>query len=146
MKVTSCAPHFFKKSETVTKERYLEVLKKMKLWIKEVTVGKPYIFQQDGAPAYYSHLVQICLDDNMGIFRSNDFWPPNSPDLNPLDYYICSVVRRDTNKSRHPNIASLQKAIQAIFMKLQGEELKRACQSFHPKLEAITHNGGGYGG
>jgi transposase len=82
----------------------------------------------------------------MGIFRSNYFWPPNSPDLNPLDYYICSVVRRDNNKSRHPNIASLQKAVQAIFMKLQGEELKRACPSFHPKLEAIIYNGEGYGG
>jgi hypothetical protein len=28
----------------------------IKLWIKEVTVGKPYIFQQDSALAYYSHL------------------------------------------------------------------------------------------
>jgi hypothetical protein len=149
MTVTSCPPpYFFKKSETVTKERYLDVFlkKKVKPWIKKVTVGKPYIFQQGGAPAYYSHLVQICFDDNMDIFRSNDFWPPNCPDLNPLDYYICSIVRRDTNKSRHPNIVSLQKAIQVMFMKLQGEELKRACQHFHPRLEAVIFNGGGYGG
>jgi transposase len=82
----------------------------------------------------------------MGIFRSSDFWPPNSPDLNPLDYYICIVVRKDTNKSRYPNIESLQKAIQAIFMKLQGVELKRACQRFHPRLEAVIHNRRGYGG
>jgi len=32
------------------------------------------------------------------------FWPPNSSDLNPLDYYVWSVVERVTNKSRHPNV------------------------------------------
>ena len=29
-----------------------------------------------------------------------NIWPPSSPDLNPLDYYVCGVVERETNK--HP--------------------------------------------
>jgi len=49
------------------------------------------------------------------LFWSKEFWPPNSPDLNPLDYYVWSVVERVTNKSRHPNVASLRTAIKAAF-------------------------------
>ena len=30
---------------------------------------------------------------------SKEFWPPNSPDLNPLDFYVWGVVERVTNKT-----------------------------------------------
>jgi len=40
------------------------------------------------------------------LLAVKEFWPPNSPDLNPLDYYVWSVVERVTNKSRHPNVTS----------------------------------------
>jgi len=44
------------------------------------------------------------------------FWSSNSPNLNPLDYYVWSVVERVTNKSRHPNMMSLRTAIEAAFV------------------------------
>lgn len=101
-------PHFFKKGETVTKVVYLRVLTMVVMpWMETVTSGRPYIFQQDGAPAHTSHLVQKWLSDNVDMFWSKEFWPPNSPDLIPLDYYVWSVVERVTNKSRHPNVTSL---------------------------------------
>jgi len=51
-------PHFFKKGETVIKEVYLRVLMDVvKLWMETVASGKPYIFQQNGAPAHTSHLI-----------------------------------------------------------------------------------------
>jgi len=33
------------------------------------------------------------------MFWSKEFWPPNSPDLNPLDYYVWSVVESDVIKT-----------------------------------------------
>ncbi|XP_019886946.2 uncharacterized protein LOC109610920 [Ooceraea biroi] len=101
-------PHFFQKRETVTKEVYLKVLRTVvKPWMETVASGRPYIFQQDGAPAHTSHLIQNWLSDNVDMFWSKDFWSPNSPDLNPLDYYVWGVVERHTNKSRHPNVTSV---------------------------------------
>ncbi|EFN80751.1 hypothetical protein EAI_08338, partial [Harpegnathos saltator] len=50
------------------------------------------------------------LSDNVDMFCSKEFWPPNSTDLNPLDFYVWSVVERVTNKSRHLNVASLRAA------------------------------------
>jgi AraC-like DNA-binding protein len=62
-----------------------------------------FIFQQDGAPAHTARLSQqwitaICTD-----FFRKDEWPPNSPDLNPLDYHVwgglCWTCTRNTNHS-----------------------------------------------
>lgn len=77
--------------------------------------GRPYILQQDGAPVHTSHLVQNWLSDNVELFRSKAFWPPNNPNLNPLDYYVWDVVERVTNKTRHPNVTSLRAAIETAF-------------------------------
>ncbi|KYM94327.1 hypothetical protein ALC62_15046, partial [Cyphomyrmex costatus] len=78
-------PHFFKKGET--KEVYIHT----------------------------SHLIQNWLSNNVDMFWFKEFWPPNSPDLNPLNYYVWSVVERVTNKSRHSNVTSLRTAIKAAF-------------------------------
>jgi len=106
--------------------------------------GRPYIFQQDGAPAHTSHLVQNWLSDNIDMFWSKDFWPPNSPDLNPLDYYVWGVVERDSNKAKHPNVASLQAAIEAAFIKMDRAQLQTACSRFRNRIEAVIEAQGGY--
>jgi len=133
------------KGENVTKEVYLRVLTNVvKPWMETVSSGKPYVFQQDGAPVHTSHLVQNWLSDNVDMFWSKEFWPPNSPDLNPLDFYVWSVVERVTNKSRHPNVALLRAAIEATFADMDCDALKRACERFRPRMEAVIQAGGGY--
>lgn len=145
MRVTSCRRIFFRTGETVTKEVYVRVLTNVvKPWIETMTSGRPYIFQQNGAPAHTSHLVQNWLSDNMDMFWSKEFWPLNSPDLNPLDYYVWSVVERVTNKSRHPNVTSLQTAIEAAFANLDKEVLQRACERFRKRILAVIQTEGGY--
>jgi len=53
------------------------------------------------------------------MFWFKEFWSPNSPDLNPLDYYVWSVVERVTN-ARHPNVMSLRTAIEAAFVDIDS--------------------------
>ncbi|KYN18724.1 hypothetical protein ALC57_08952 [Trachymyrmex cornetzi] len=69
---------------------------------------------------------------------------PNSPDLNPLDYYVWSVVEKITNKSRHPNVTSLRTVIEAAFVGMDSATLQRACKRFRQKIEAIIQANGGY--
>lgn len=112
--------------------------------MKKTAAGRRYVFQQDGAPAHTSDLVQKYLKETVDAFWPKEYWPPNSPDLNPLDYYVWSVCERDTNKVRHPNTDSLKKAIQSQFRKMRGAELKGACQRFRQRLEAVVEADGGY--
>ncbi|KAG5327807.1 NAAT1 protein, partial [Pseudoatta argentina] len=63
------------------------------------------------------------------------FWPPNSPDLNPLDYYVWSVVERVINKSRHPNVTLLRTIIEAAF--IGSATLQRAYEHFRPRTSSV---------
>ena len=138
-------PHFFQKGETVTKEVYLRVLQTVvKPWVDNVSKGRPYVFQQDGAPAHTSNLVQEWLLKNLDMFWSKNIWPPNSPDLNPLDYFVWGVIERETNKSRHANTDSLTAAIKTSFNKLSPQMLACACERFRSRIEKVINVGGSY--
>ena len=45
-----------------------------------------FVFQQDRP--HTAHQTQDCLTANCTDFIAKDQWPPNSPDLNPLDYHV----------------------------------------------------------
>ncbi|CAF4485396.1 unnamed protein product, partial [Rotaria socialis] len=46
------------------------------------------VFQPDDVKPHSYHLTQLWCRDNFPSFIGKDRWPPNSPDLNPLDYSI----------------------------------------------------------
>ena len=131
-------PHFFEPGQRINAEVYLNVLETViKPWITQVAAGRPYVFQQDGAPAHTSNPVQSWLHNNVPEFWPKDLWPPYSPDLNPLDYYVWSVIERVSNKRAHTDTQTLTVAIQRAFADLPREQLKKACSSFRPRLEQV---------
>jgi len=46
-----------------------------------------FIFQQDGAPAHTAALAYDWIKENALVSLEKTDWPPNSPDLSPLDYH-----------------------------------------------------------
>jgi len=90
-------------------------------------------------PKTGSQTISICLRS-----WSKEFWPPNSSDLNLLDYYVWSVVERVTNKSRHPNATSLRTAIEAALADIDSATLQRACERFRSRIQAVIEADGGY--
>jgi len=50
--------------------------------------GEFFIFQQDNAPALRARDTVRLLEQSTPAFIPPDLWPPNSPDLNPVDYNI----------------------------------------------------------
>ena len=55
------------------------------------------IFMQDGAPLHYASSVREFLNKNFPsrvISRGRDIaWPARSPDLNPLDFWFCGMLK-----------------------------------------------------
>jgi len=84
-------PSFFE--GTVTGEAYLEMLRSSILpAIRALYENSEVFYQQDGAPPHYHRDVQAFLDENLQgrwIGRRGTFeFPPRSPDLTPLDFYL----------------------------------------------------------
>ena len=47
-----------------------------------------WTLQQDGAPAHTARNTMEYLEKEKIDFIEPDMWPPNSPDLNPVDYAV----------------------------------------------------------
>ena len=84
-------------------------------WMDEVAGGRPYIYQQDGAPAHTSIKTQDWCRENLPFFFEKEVWPPSSPDSSPLDYFVWGVAERDVNRSAHQSKESLITAIKEVF-------------------------------
>ena len=123
----------------------MDVLKRVvHPWITDVAAGRRYCFQQDGAPAHNSNIVQNWCSDTLDMFWSKEFWPPSSPDLNPLDYYVWGVVERESNKHGHSTVASLRQAIIDSCANTDRQHLINACKRFRARIEAVIAVDGGY--
>ena len=71
------------------KEVYLAALRDhINPWMMATAAGRPHVFQQDGAPALIFHLVQNWLSNEMDMIWTKEFWPPSSPDLISLHFYV----------------------------------------------------------
>ena len=73
-----------------------------------------------------------------------DFWPPQSPDLNPLDYSIWWHVSSQACRTRHPNIAALKTAVDEVWNSMDESYVIQACSGFRGRLERVIAAGGGY--
>ena len=91
---------------------YCDVLLRQKLLpaIRSVS-GKNFIFQQDSAPAHRAREILELLRRETPDFISPDLWPPNSPDLNPVDYAIWAVMQRRVYQSKIHTIDELKQRL-----------------------------------
>ena len=80
------------------------------------------------------------------MVRTKDTWPPNYPDLNPMDYYVWGAVQAKVNDHPLVDHVALQERIRKVTRKMVHEEVARgrASSRFRPRLECIIQAGGGY--
>jgi hypothetical protein len=96
-----------------------------------------FIFQQDGAPAHTARLTQDWLAVNCPEFIAKDEWPPNSPDLNPLDYHVWgAMLQKYQEHNPKPTTADELKAVlQTIWDELPQQSVEKAIIAFRKRLQ-----------
>ena len=105
-------PHIFEVGLKVNTKVYLDVLKSVVIpCCNQVAGGRPWVRQQDSTPAHKSKETKAWLQKECYDFVPFSHWPPSSPDLNPLDYFVWSYVENITNMTSHNTKASLIAAI-----------------------------------
>ena len=104
--------------------------------------GKDWSFQQDGAPSRRSKQTFSYLRNNTPAFIGE--WPPKSPDLNPLDYSIWSILAQDVNSQNPEDYNDLRACITRAVKKLDQETASKACGEFAMRIDLCISERGGH--
>ena len=101
-------PHIFEVGLKVSTKVYLDVLKSVVILCRnQVTVGRPWVWQQDSVPAHKSKETQAWLQ-NSATTLNPSLTGPSSLDLNLLDYYVFHTSRTSPTwpptKPKSPNL------------------------------------------
>jgi len=138
--------HFVPDKTKINAGYYKQDLLPLLLEDSQHLLQQDFVFQQDGAPAHTAKQTQEWLAANTADFISKDEWPPNSPDLNPLDYCVWGMMLSAYQKHlpKPSNKAELKVVLQAIWDSLSQESIDKAVLGFRKRLQACVKADGGH--
>ncbi|QQP50208.1 Uncharacterized protein FKW44_011135 [Caligus rogercresseyi] len=70
--------------------------------------------------------------------------PSSSPDLNPLDFAMLGELKRDTNRTPHPNVDAIKTTIRTEWGNMSEEFLINSCKAFRRCVEVVIEAEGGH--
>ena len=105
-----------------------------------------FVFQQDGAPSHTARHTQEWLAVNCPDFVEKDQWPPNSPDLNPLDFCVWGMMLESyaKHKPKPSTKAELKEVLQFIWNSLSQDCIDKAVLGVRKRLRACVGVEGGH--
>ena len=145
-------PYFFEdpnnmEAQSINRVTYLEMLRET---FHDDTHPDEW-FQQDGATAHTAGEVMSWLNERFNrrliSHRSEFLWPPRSPDLSPLDFYLWGFVKERVFHSRSAGIRELKRVVKDIIQSVDVDTLQRVVANFHQRcIKCIMANGGHFEG
>jgi len=71
-------------------------------------------------------------------------WPPNSPDLNPVDYRVWSILQEKVYKTRITDLNDLKHRIRTEWAKLYRAIIAAAVRQWRRRLSACVKASSGH--
>lgn len=104
-----------------------------------------YTFQQDGAPAHTSRDTIRYLQENCPDFIEPAGWPPNSPDLNPVDYTIWGVLQHMVYLNTiFETTDQLKIRILECWQEFQQDIINNSIAQWRRRVQDVVDNEGGH--
>ena len=135
-------PYFFEEKKRLNTQDYLEVLTVYKSEGNRLFKSTKWNFQQDGAPIHTSNQSQNWCKNNFAFFIPKDKWPPNSPELNPLDYSIQNKISNDIDYKNVTIRNDLIKKIKKSISEIDINYLREVIGSFLRRVYSVEKNNG----
>jgi len=107
-------------------------------------VGHPFVFQQDNNPKHTSRLCKgyLTKKESDGVLHQMT-WPPQSPDLNPIEMVWDELDRRV--KERQPTSAQhMWELLQDCWKSIPGDYLMKLVERMPRVCKAVIKAKGGY--
>lgn len=105
--------------------------------------GEFFIFQQDSAPAHRAYDTVEMLRLNTPAFIPPTLWPPNSPDLNPVDYKIWGVLQERVYRTRIRDVDHLKERLVEEWTQFDQKIIDGSINQWRKRLRACVSADGG---
>jgi len=136
---------FIDEGVKINQHVYLKMLKdKVVPWVETVVGNDGITLQQDGATSHTARMVQDWCKDNFKAFWPKDLWPPSSPDLNPMDFGIWSILEQKACAVSHPNVDVLKQKLSKAWDEIEAETVRATCRQVIPRLRRVVKEKGSY--
>lgn len=105
-------------------------------------------YQQDGAPPHFGLEVRQYLDEvfpERWIGRRGSLeWPPRSPDLTPLDFFLWGYLKTKVYFNRPDNLEDLRQRIRAEMERIHPDIIEHSVQAVYTRLGQCQMVNGGH--
>ena len=99
-------------------------------------LGEDMIFQHDNAPVHKARDVKDFLKEkNINVMD----WPPQSPDLNPIEN-MWTAVDIHIKEHKPKNLAALEKVAKEAWENLNVEKCQKLIKSMKSRCKAVIRN------
>lgn len=113
-------------------------------WAQQHFGDAEWTFQQDSAPAHKAKTTQEWCKTHFPGFITSVEWPPYSPDLNPMDYSVWSILEARACAKRHKSLESLKQSLRQEWDRLSPEDLRPIAENFKTRLGLCIAAQGGH--
>jgi len=145
-------PHFFPEHINITAEVYSEFLEETLPTLLDdipLNIWPNIIYQQDSHPAHTSVLARAILNRRfmhrwIGIHSDFQEWPPRSPDLTPMDFFVWGYIRDQVYQTLPHNRGDLIEKIKAASRNITPAMINKVRQSFMRRVALCLEESGGY--
>ncbi|XP_054015357.1 uncharacterized protein LOC128896179 [Hylaeus anthracinus] len=105
-------------------------------------------YQHDGAPAHYAASAKAYLNtafQDSWIGRDDAVpWPPQSPDLNPLDFFLWGYLKNEVYRQPVSTPKEVVARIHAALVKLQPSILRNVQGAVIRRVTMCLKENGGH--
>jgi hypothetical protein len=143
--------HFVKPGVKINAQYYSNTLLKDGL-LPDCRILYPrgdFIFQQDSAPSHTAQTTITLLREQNPAFLTKEDWPAKSPDLNPMDYRIWTLLQQKVYEGfpKFQSEASLKEALIHAWDKIDVKTVYRCimgAHGFRARLQEVVMQNGGH--
>lgn len=108
--------------------------------IEKLHPDDDFIFQQDGAPCHMAKLTKSWFERQSLPWISD--WPPQSPDLNPIEN-LWDFMERKLKGKHITSVKLLWEELKVIWASIPDDFIDKLINSMPARLEAVRKNRGG---
>ena len=133
---------------SVNGDRYQALLQEVWPEVRFLSNLREYWAMQDGATSHTTAVnLAFLLDKFRGRVisrRSEHFWPPYSPDLNPLDFFVWGYLEAQVKRIKPTSVEELRAAVEDVARTVPEEMIRDAAKNVIKRCKACIAASGGH--